>query len=136
MRLELSKERRKAGLGLAYAALVAVAFAALRVWPRNLALLPVCPWRAMTGFPCPFCQGSHAFAALAYGRFALAWRFNPLVSGVVLALLAWGVVNLCTLLTGRSLTVRLSSAEKKWILPLLGVILLANWVYLILSAGI
>jgi len=54
----------------------------------------------------------------------------------VLALLAWGILDLLGVLTGRNLVVRLSPRERRWSLRLLGAILLANWVYLIFAAGI
>ncbi len=136
MQLKLSRGRGSRGLGLAYAVLIAGGFAVVRIWPGGLALLPACPWRALTGFPCPFCQGSHAFVALAYARVAEAWQLNPLVTGGVLVLLAWGILDLLGVLTGRDLVVRLSPRGRRWGLRLLGAILLANWVYLIFAAGI
>jgi Protein of unknown function (DUF2752) len=45
----------------------------------------VCPLRALTGVPCPFCGGTTAAADLGRGRFLAALRSSPLAVG----LLAW-----------------------------------------------
>jgi len=41
---------------------------------------PACPWRAITGWDCPFCGGLRAVAALAHGDWATAVDFNLLVA--------------------------------------------------------
>lgn len=136
MQLQSRRTSRNPGLGLAYVLLVVAIFVAVRLWPGGLTLLPVCPWRALTGFPCPFCEGTHAFVALAEGQIGLAWRANPLVALSVLAIFLWGLVDLVGMLTGKRPQVLLSAKEKKWLFALLGALLLANWLYLILSSRI
>ncbi len=47
----------------------------------------LCPWRLLTGYPCPGCGGIRAMGAISTGQFEEAWLLNPvafLVSGVVL----------------------------------------------------
>jgi hypothetical protein len=47
----------------------------------------LCPWRLLTGYPCPGCGGIRAMGAISTGQFEQAWLLNPvafLVSGVVL----------------------------------------------------
>jgi hypothetical protein len=47
----------------------------------------LCPWRLITGYPCPGCGGIRAMGAICAGQFEQAWLLNPvafLVSGVVL----------------------------------------------------
>ncbi len=47
----------------------------------------LCPWRLITGYPCPGCGGIRAMGAISTGQFEQAWLLNPvafLVSGVVL----------------------------------------------------
>ncbi|MDO8804941.1 MAG: DUF2752 domain-containing protein [Elusimicrobiota bacterium] len=39
----------------------------------------LCPFRALTGLPCPGCGMTHAFLALGRLDFAGAYSFNPLV---------------------------------------------------------
>ena len=47
----------------------------------------LCPWRLLTGYPCPGCGGIRAMGAISTGDFEQAWLLNPvafLVCGVVL----------------------------------------------------
>lgn len=81
--------------------------AALLAWPLALGAapwllawggVPLCPFRALTGIPCPLCGGTHFCAALATGDFLAAWQANPglvplfliaAVHSLVLACEAW-----------------------------------------------
>lgn len=57
---------------------------------RGVDALPVlCPFRRLTGLPCPGCGGTHAFVAMAHGQFSAAWGYNPLAVAVFLAGLVW-----------------------------------------------
>lgn len=38
-----------------------------------------CPFRALTGWLCPFCGGTHLAASLLHGDIVGAWAANPLV---------------------------------------------------------
>lgn len=38
-----------------------------------------CPFRAVTGWDCPFCGGTRLGSALLHGELAAAFAFNPLV---------------------------------------------------------
>lgn len=38
-----------------------------------------CPFRAVTGWDCPFCGGTRLGSALLHGDLAAAWAFNPAV---------------------------------------------------------
>jgi len=44
----------------------------------------LCPFRLLTGHPCPLCGSTRALAALCSGDFSSAWHLNPI--GVLLAL--------------------------------------------------
>ena len=47
----------------------------------------LCPWRLLTGYPCPGCGGIRAMGEISAGQFEQAWLLNPvafLVCGVVL----------------------------------------------------
>jgi hypothetical protein len=54
--------------------------------------LPLCPFKAVTGLPCPGCGITHAFLALGRLDLAGAWAANPLVFplSVLVALCALG----------------------------------------------
>jgi hypothetical protein len=60
-------------------------------WPLAMIAAPVllslgnlpCPFRQLSGLPCPLCGGTHVCAALVQGDFHSAWLANP---GVMLVL--------------------------------------------------
>jgi len=61
-------------------------------WLFTLPDLPLCGFRWLTGRPCPLCGLTHAFFALAQGRFVEALHFHAL-SPLALAMLAGAVWN-------------------------------------------
>jgi hypothetical protein len=50
----------------------------------------VCPFKLLTGFPCPGCGTTRAVAALLDGRLSDSIGFNPLGATFVLAAFLWG----------------------------------------------
>ena len=108
----------------------------LFIAPELLALLPRCGVKAMTGVPCPTCGGTRAAMALALGQPVRALWLNPLAAlgllgAGVYAAYAWSVVF------GWMKPVRTG-----WLTPPMpaalrwgaGLLLVANWLYLI-AAG-
>jgi Protein of unknown function (DUF2752) len=59
-------------------------------WLAVAPLLPACPFRAMTGIPCPTCGTTHAAIALMHGRLGAALAANPLMTMAGLGFLAGG----------------------------------------------
>lgn len=58
----------------------------LALWLEYVEWPPVvCPFHAMTGWPCPTCGATRAVLALARGEFVAALRLNPLVGVGALA---------------------------------------------------
>jgi hypothetical protein len=78
----------------------AVSLAGGAAWVHWLGLPPVvCPFRWITGLPCPACGATHAFAALLNGHLAASLAFHPAVApgcllGVLYAAYAFVVVAL------------------------------------------
>ena len=68
--------------------------------PSELPSFVLCPFRALTGLPCPGCGMTRAFCALGHGEWRDALGFNALSPAVFLGALgvwAWaaaGVLNL------------------------------------------
>ena len=53
---------------------------------------PLCPFRILTGLPCPGCGLTHAFCEISHGHFEMAWQANPfgfLFYGLAIIFLAW-----------------------------------------------
>ena len=84
----LSRGQRRALFVLPLTSAV-FAVSALRS-PTELPGFVLCPFRALTGLPCPGCGMTRAFCAIGHGDFAGALGFNPLAPLVfAAALLVW-----------------------------------------------
>jgi hypothetical protein len=72
-----------------WGAVLAVSVAGGAAWVHWLGLPPfVCPFRWLTGLPCPACGATHAFAALVDGHLAASLAFHPVVApGCIVAVL-------------------------------------------------
>ncbi|CAN5513621.1 hypothetical protein BH09VER1_BH09VER1_45160 [soil metagenome] len=80
--------RQRRGKALAALGIVAflVCFALLPLPRPGLPLLPVCPFKSMTGLPCPLCGGTRAAHAMLQGDLARTLYLNPLAIPAVLLL--------------------------------------------------
>ncbi|MBU6401859.1 MAG: DUF2752 domain-containing protein [Verrucomicrobia bacterium] len=56
--------------------------------------LPVCLFKTLTGWPCPFCGSTRCLTALGQGDLAAALRWNPLALLGSLAVLTWTLAGL------------------------------------------
>ena len=66
--------------------LALIAVGGLLAWTRWPLHLPTtCPFKLVTGIPCPSCGLTHATCALAHGQFVQAERYN--LAAIPLALL-------------------------------------------------
>ncbi len=65
-------------------------FATSLLWRPSDNGIILCPFRALSGYPCPGCGMTRAFSALAHGEFLSAVIYNPLSPILfVAALLVW-----------------------------------------------
>jgi hypothetical protein len=79
--------------------LTSAVFAVSAVWsPKDLPGFVLCPFRAVTGLPCPGCGMTRAFCSIGHGDFAGAFGFNVLAPFVFLAALLLWAHALATLL--------------------------------------
>ncbi|MDD2545765.1 MAG: DUF2752 domain-containing protein [Burkholderiaceae bacterium] len=81
-------------------------------WPLALASTPwllasgpalACPFRWLTGLPCPLCGGTHACAALLQGQWGAAWQAHPGAVPLLGLLSVWALCSLVEAGTGRRL---------------------------------
>ena len=73
----------------------AVAASSLLLRPFWLALapfVPACPFRAITGIPCPTCGTTHAALALLHGHIGAALAANPLMTVAGVGFIAGGIL--------------------------------------------
>ncbi len=96
--------------------------------------LPACTFKTLVGIPCPTCGITRTTLALTNLDFAAALRVNPLVTVLLMAFVAGGLIAGLLAIAGRPLR------EPRWDLrpgERLGLVavLVANWAYLV-SRGI
>lgn len=92
----LSRGQRRA---LFVLPLTSAVFAVSALWsPKDLPGFVLCPFRAVTGLPCPGCGMTRAFCAIGHGDFTSAVVFNPLAPFVFAAMLLVWAHALATLL--------------------------------------
>ena len=68
---------RRAG-AVAVCMAIAVTTLVVAFDPATTWWFPSCPFRAATGWLCPFCGGLRSLHALLRGQFRVAWTLNPL----------------------------------------------------------
>lgn len=74
-RLAFDRRSRAAGLALATAAPLTAAFI---LSPAHIEDGPIiCPFRRLTGLPCPGCGLTRSWVYIAHGDFSRAWAANP-----------------------------------------------------------
>ena len=96
-------------------------------------LMPPCPFRTVTGLPCPTCGATHAVVALSRLDWGGAFAANPLVTIVALALILGGLAAGTAALLGRPLREPRWGPVSRWSAVLL---VLLNWVWVLAhSAG-
>src|SRR3954465_15376423 len=68
--------------------------------PHTLDAGPVlCPFRRLTGLPCPGCGMSRSFVALAHGDISDAFAYNrlrPLLMAIFVVAITWKLVSLAS----------------------------------------
>jgi len=115
-------------LALAWGAAVVAGAALLPRLGRHVELLPACPLRAATGWPCPACGSGRAVAALAGGDWLAAFAWNPLAILALALFAAAGLAAAAGELAGRPL------GEPRelpgWARLGLPAVIAADWLYL------
>jgi hypothetical protein len=102
-------------------------------WLALASFLPACPFRAITGIPCPTCGTGHAALALLHGHFLAALTCNPLTSIAGVGFIAGGLIApIWVLLHGRlpAVPAPLPRAARMAIV----LALLANWAWVVATS--
>ena len=119
--------------GIIYGGIALLALLAGRFLPV-LALAPSCVFKALTGVPCPTCASTRSIVYLSHGDIASAFFMNPLVLAGVLAALVYLFYSLFTFFfVVPRLVVAFSGEEKDRIRALAVLLILANWLYLVIT---
>ena len=117
-------------------ALVIVVGAALVPVDRIMGLAGyVCPFRAVTGLPCPFCYGTRAFVAMGSLRFREGFALNPLAALLWFGAVLWVPYALvaCVFDTKRLRVTGVTDRQRRAAVLVLALLVAGNWVYLVAS---
>ena len=117
---------RRSGVVLVWLIIVAGSVCLFVLEPGKSTLLPVCPFRLLTGFTCPGCGSTRGMHQLLHGNFAAAFEFNPLLllalPFLVFALLRYSY----RVLSGQP--IKHNSLAPKYIYTIFGVVLFF-WIF-------
>ncbi len=99
-------------------------------WLALVPFVPACPFRSLTGVPCPTCGTTHAAIAMLHGRIGAALAANPLAAAAGLAFLAGGLI--APLWVALRLPVpEIPAPLPRWVRALILAALAASWMYVI-----
>lgn len=89
----------------------------------------ICPFRLLTGKPCPFCGSTRALGALSGGDLVAAWQNNPLtVTLVPLAVLVLVQPQLATRFSAW-FAGQFSKRSRLEVVTVIGVLLVLIWTW-------
>jgi hypothetical protein len=95
-----------------------------------------CPFRAVTGLPCPTCGGTRALHALTRLQFGRAFRLNPLAAAGGLAAALFAPFALLSWACGAR-RLRLTDVrprQRRMIAAAVAALVLLNWLHLLFGA--
>jgi hypothetical protein len=100
------------------------------VWQRHNVCL--CPFKRVTGLPCPGCGATRAAVSLLQGDLSGAVAWNPLAMAALGVFVAVAALRVGA---GRKVQVQLGPAQRKAALAGMVGLFLANWIYVLLYVG-
>lgn len=125
---KLRREERQ--LAFVWGVLAASSILLRPLWLVLPPYLPKCPFRSLTGVPCPTCGTTHAALAVLHGRPLQALAANPLAALAGAVFIVGGL--LAPLWAGANLPIPETPRQwPLWFRVALVAVILANWAYLI-----
>jgi hypothetical protein len=112
-----------------FAVLSAILLASILIPPYLANNLLPCPIKSVTGIPCPGCGMTRAFLNIGHGHISTALRFNPNSLLAFLIILSLWINRTIYFIAGKEVLIRLARREKIWLYTLLGLDVLAVWIY-------
>jgi len=90
-----------------------------------------CPFKTLTGYPCPTCGMTRVLISLSQADIFAAITFNPLISIGIISTLIFAVISLLALFSRQELDISLSRKHLLIIRILVPIVLVINWLYLV-----
>ena len=121
------RERGYRGLLAAGIVVFLIGFAWLSFPGGGIPFMPLCPFKGMTGLPCPLCGGTRAAHALLRGDLAATLYLNPLAIPAVAGCIIAALVLFYEAASGQPLPHRQAAQRLISKLAPYGLIVLAIW---------
>ena len=119
--------------GIIYGTIALLALIAARILPVQ-EILPPCPFRVVTGIPCPSCGSTRSLVHLAHGDIAGSLILNQLFSlAMITALFLFFACSVRLPFNRSRITLTHTRREGTVLRAGMAGIFLANWSYLIFS---
>ena len=131
--IRLTAPAGRTPLGAFFAAAAGAAIVAAGALRLDHLPWSLCYFKTLTGYPCPTCGTTRAFARLFWRDLPGALAMNPLATAGVLLLALWGVADLALLPRGRALSLELSSSAGRLARLVAVALLVVNWAYLVVA---
>jgi len=93
--------------------------------------VPMCVFKATTGYPCMTCGGTRALVRLSHLDLSGALTMNPMVALGFMLLVPWALVDAILFLRGQALVFDVGPRLGRLLPWLIIPIVVANWMYLI-----
>jgi hypothetical protein len=124
--------REERQLALLWGVAAASALVLRPFWLAVAPLMPACPFRQITGVPCPTCGSTHAAVALMHGRLGAALAANPLAAFAGIAFFAGGIVAPLWAALGWPVF-SVPAPLPRWLRATLVAAIVANWAWLLMA---
>lgn len=136
MHMRIQFETRHHGeieFGIIYGGITVLALTALRTMPIAK-YMPACVFKGVTGIPCPTCGATRSALFLSHGDLPASFGMNPLISAVLLGAGFYFLYStVAYFLKLPRVIVTLSAYEQRVARIGVIVIVVANWMYLLLT---
>jgi len=117
--------------GIIYGLIAVIVLGAAFALPV-LSFAPGCVFKAATGFPCPTCGATRSVVHIAHGDIGKAFSLNPLVTAIVILVVAYFMASLASVLFRLPRISFVCSQNEGTVIRGLSVaVFCANWLYLI-----
>lgn len=92
--------------------------------------VPLCPFKSLTGLPCPGCGGLRAANALLHGNILGAIYTNPLSCVVILCIAILPLLYLYDNIAGKHLIRSLLMRTwNRWVTLMFSIVIISNWIW-------
>ncbi len=92
-----------------------------------------CPFKEMTGYPCPTCGSTRLVLSLFHIQLLRAFLWNPALFLLGVAAVFWYGYGLASQFSGKKLRISFSQKECFWLKLLLLALFMVNWLYLVMA---